>query len=175
MQDHTLTFVLTQIPHFGTTCALLNIGEKCELLVGYMAVYRTAFTLSGFFFLMSLFTVGLTDSRGFRARFHNGAWIWKFLMLIAILVGVFFIPNERLNHFEIGNPHFHNAFFKCVIAFLKFCVSVWMYIALVGAVGFILIQLWLLVFFARSLSNKINHRIAEGGSALCWYSGKRIC
>lgn len=47
-----------------------------------------------------------------------------------------------------------------------------MYVALVGAVGFILIQLWLLVFFARSLSNKINHRIAEGGSALCWYSGE---
>lgn len=91
-----------QVPHFGTTCSLLDIGEKCELLVGYMAVYRTAFTLSGFFFVMSLLTVRLTDSGGCRARFHNGAWIWKFLMLIAILVGVFFIPRERLQHFEIG-------------------------------------------------------------------------
>ncbi len=47
-----------------------------------------------------------------------------------------------------------------------------MYIALVGAVAFVLIQLWLLVFFARSLANKINHRVAEGGSAVCWYGGK---
>lgn len=49
-----------------------------------------------------------------------------------------------------------------------------MYIALVGAVAFVLIQLWLLVFFARSLGNKINHRVAEGGSAVCWYGGKNI-
>lgn len=50
---------------------------------------------------------------------------------------------------------------------------VWMYIALVGAVAFVLIQLWLLVFFARSIANKINQRIAEGGKPFCWYGGKR--
>ena len=47
-----------------------------------------------------------------------------------------------------------------------------MYIAMVGAVAFVLIQLWLLVFFARSIANKINHRIAEGGRKFCWYGGK---
>lgn len=91
-----------QIPHFGKTCELLKIGDKCELFIGYMAVYRTAFTLSGFFFLMSLLTVGIKKSRGFRADFHNGAWFWKFLILIGIGVGVFLIPSERIVHFQIG-------------------------------------------------------------------------
>ena len=49
---------------------------------------------------------------------------------------------------------------------------VWMYMALTGGVVFILIQLWLLVFFARSLGNKINLRIHEGGSKVLWYGGK---
>lgn len=46
-----------------------------------------------------------------------------------------------------------------------------MYIALVGAVAFLLIQLWLLVFFARSFANKINLRIEAGGNRVCWYGG----
>jgi hypothetical protein len=92
-----------QIPHFEATCELLKIGDNCKLLVGYMAVYRTAFALSGFFFLMSLFTIGLKKSRGFRAGFHNGAWLWKFLILVGIGVGVFCLPEERITHFQIGN------------------------------------------------------------------------
>lgn len=44
----------------------------------------------------------LTNSRGFRARLHNGAWIWKFFVLTGIGVGVFAIPEERISHFKIG-------------------------------------------------------------------------
>ncbi|EFX89697.1 hypothetical protein DAPPUDRAFT_40867, partial [Daphnia pulex] len=153
LTPHIEKILEENIPHFEATCKLLKIGDNCKLLVGYMAVYRTAFALSGFFFLMSLFTIGLKKSRGFRAGFHNGAWLWKFLILIGIGVGVFCLPEERITHFQI----------------------VWMYIALVGAVAFVLIQLWLLVFFARSLGNKINHRVAEGGSAVCWYGVSSMC
>ncbi|XP_046645021.1 serine incorporator 5-like [Daphnia pulicaria] len=153
LTPHIEKILEENIPHFEATCELLKIGDNCKLLVGYMAVYRTAFALSGFFFLMSLFTIGLKKSRGFRAGFHNGAWLWKFLILIGIGVGVFCLPEERITHFQI----------------------VWMYIALVGAVAFVLIQLWLLVFFARSLGNKINHRVAEGGSAVCWYGVSSMC
>lgn len=139
-----------------------------------MAVYRTAFALSGFFFLMSLFTVGLKTSRGFRAGFHNGAWVWKYLLLIGIGVGVFCIPSERIVHFQIGIVLSNK---NCVNYWAKLnpfpVLIVWMYIALVGAVAFVLIQLWLLVFFARSMANKINQRIAEGGKPFCWYGGKR--
>lgn len=101
LRNNSLTNWL-QIPHFEATCELLKIGGKCQLLVGYMAVYRTAFALSGFFFFMSLMTVGLKKSRGFRAGFHNGAWLWKFLLLIGIGVGVFCLPSERIAHFQIG-------------------------------------------------------------------------
>ncbi|KZS04219.1 Serine incorporator 5 [Daphnia magna] len=153
LTPHIEEILEEHIPHFEATCELLKIGGKCQLLVGYMAVYRTAFALSGFFFFMSLMTVGLKKSRGFRAGFHNGAWLWKFLLLIGIGVGVFCLPSERIAHFQI----------------------VWMYIALVGAVAFVLIQLWLLVFFARSLGNKINHRVAEGGNPVCWYGVSSMC
>ena len=144
-----------QIPddYFEKTCSFLKVGEKCELLVGYMAVYRTAFVLSGFFFVMALVTIGLKKSGSIRANIHNGAWIWKFLILIGIGVGVFSIPKERIDHFQL----------------------VWMYVALVGAVAFILIQLWLLVFFARSLGNKIDSQIEQGGSSCCWYAVSSLC
>ena len=170
----TLLLLVWQIPHFGATCELLKIGEKCELLVGYMAVYRTAFALSGFFFLMSLVTIGIKRSRGFRAGFHNGAWLWKFLLLIGIGVGVFCLPSERIAHFQIGSLIWllHHFWFEKIKFWILARFPVWMYIALVGAVAFVLIQLWLLVFFARSLANKINHKVAQGGSAVCWYGGK---
>ena len=53
-----------------------------------------------------------------------------------------------------------------------FSLTVWMYIALVGGVVFILIQVWLLIFFSRSFGNKITHKIAEGGNRCCWFGGK---
>jgi len=145
--------LLENLSHFRSTCKLLNTGENCELLVGYMAVYRIAITLSAFFFFMSLITVGLRTSQGWRANFHNGCWIWKFLILIGISIGIMCIPNEKIAHFQL----------------------VWMYIALVGGVVFILIQLWLLVFFARSLGNKITHKIFEGGNRFCWYGASFTC
>ena len=45
--------------------------------------------------------------------------------------------------------------------------------ALIGGIAFILIQLWLLVYFARSLGNIVNCRIADGGNRFCWYGGEQ--
>lgn len=97
-------FDCTQIPHFeNKTCSVLQFGEECQLIIGYPAVYRTAVCLSGFFFVMALITISVNNSRGFRARLHNGFWIWKFLSLIGIAVGMFSIPQEMINHFHLGN------------------------------------------------------------------------
>ena len=98
-----------QLSHFRSTCKLLNTGENCELLVGYMAVYRIAITLSAFFFFMSLITVGLRTSQGWRANFHNGCWIWKFLILIGISIGIMCIPNEKIAHFQLGISSEHDS------------------------------------------------------------------
>jgi len=55
-----------------------------------MAVNRTGFVLSGFFFVMALVTIGLKKSGSIRANIHNGAWmICKFLILIGIAVSVY--------------------------------------------------------------------------------------
>lgn len=70
-----------------------------------MAVYRVAFTLSAFFFLMSITTIGVRTSRSWRANFHNGSWIWKFLILIGINIGIMCIPNEKIGHFQLGSQH----------------------------------------------------------------------
>jgi len=51
---------------------------------------------------MAFVTLCVTRSRGFRARLHNGAWLWKFLIFIGIGVGVFAIPQERIGHFQMG-------------------------------------------------------------------------
>jgi len=139
--------------HFEATCKVLNAGDQCEKLIGYMAVYRMAFTITSFFFLMSLLTLGIRTSSNWRASIHNGFWIWKFLALIAICIGVFSIPDENIGHFQI----------------------VWMWMALIGGIAFILIQLWLLVYFARSLGNIVNCRIADGGNRFCWYGVSTLC
>ena len=105
--------IYKQFSHFEATCKVLNAGDQCEKLIGYMAVYRMAFTITSFFFLMSLLTLGIRTSSNWRASIHNGFWIWKFLALIAICIGVFSIPDENIGHFQIGKLlHLVSVLFK---------------------------------------------------------------
>lgn len=97
----------------------------CSIAVGYLAVYRICFAFACFFALMSVMMLGAKSSRDARAGIQNGFWGIKYLIVIAIAVGAFFIPNGSFGTF-------------------------WMWIGLIGGVVFILVQLVLLVDFAHS-------------------------
>uniref|UniRef100_A0A3B3U5A6 Si:ch73-267c23.10 n=1 Tax=Poecilia latipinna TaxID=48699 RepID=A0A3B3U5A6_9TELE len=45
---------------------------KCEMLVGYKAVYRFCFGMSMWFLSFSIFTLNIKTSRDPRASIHNG-------------------------------------------------------------------------------------------------------
>lgn len=97
----------------------------CSYAVGYMTVYRICFAFACFFALMGVIMIGAKSSRDARAGIQNGFWGIKYMIVIAIAVGAFFIPEGSFGTF-------------------------WMWIGLIGGVIFILVQLVLLVDFAHS-------------------------
>lgn len=97
----------------------------CTNAVGYLAVYRVCFALLIFFLTMAAMMVGVRSSRDTRAPIQNGFWGLKFLIIIGIAVGAFFI--------QAGS------------------FGTWMmWIGMVGGFSFILIQLVLIIDFAHN-------------------------
>ncbi|XP_044064070.1 serine incorporator 2 isoform X3 [Siniperca chuatsi] len=92
-----------------------------------------------------LLYLGSKISKDPRAAIQNGFWFFKFLILIGITVGAFFIPDGT----------FH---------------TVWFYFGVVGSFIFILIQLILLIDFAHSW-NKVWVENAENSDNKCWFAG----
>ncbi|XP_021452344.1 serine incorporator 1 isoform X3 [Oncorhynchus mykiss] len=89
--------------------------------------------------------VRVQSSKDPRAAIQNGFWFFKFLILVGITVGAFFIPDGT----------FH---------------TVWFYFGVVGSFIFIVIQLILLIDFAHSW-NKTWVGNAEEGNSKCWFAG----
>lgn len=102
-----------------------DLTADCSEAVGYLAVYRICFAFACFFALMAAIMIGAKSSRDPRAGIQNGFWGIKFIIVIAIAIGAFFIPNGSFGTF-------------------------WMWIGLIGGIVFILVQLVLLVDFAHS-------------------------
>lgn len=97
----------------------------CTNAVGYLAVYRVCFSLLIFFVMMAAMMIGVRSSRDGRAPIQNGFWGLKFLIVISITIGAFFIQNEAF--------------------------GIWMmWIGMIGGFAFILIQLVLIVDFAHN-------------------------
>lgn len=96
----------------------------CTHMAGYLAVYRVCFALAIFFLTMAAMMIGVKSSRDTRAPIQNGFWGIKFIVVIGICVGAFFI-HEPFGQF-------------------------WMWIGLFGGLAFILIQLVLLIDFAHN-------------------------
>lgn len=98
---------------------------KCSDIVGYLAVYRVCFALAIFFAIMAALMLGVRNSRDPRAGIQNGFWGLKYLIVIGICVGAFFIPEGSFGH-------------------------TWMYFGMIGAFLFIGIQLILIVDMAHN-------------------------
>ena len=96
----------------------------CKKGVGYQAVYRLYLILTLFFFLMSIIMINVKSSADPRAGIQNGFWGIKYLIIIASMIGAFWIPDGTFG-------------------------EVWMYFGLTGGFLFILIQLVLIIDFAH--------------------------
>ncbi|CAG6015766.1 unnamed protein product, partial [Menidia menidia] len=139
---------LRKIPGFcqgGTSIPGIENQVNCDVIVGYKSVYRMCFAMTCFFFLFCAIMIRVRNSKDPRAAIQNGFWFFKFLILVGITVGAFFIPDGT----------FH---------------SVWFYFGVLGSFIFILIQLILLIDFAHSW-NKIWVENAEETNNKCWFAG----
>lgn len=121
-------------------CSSLDI---CKNAVGYLAVYRMLFAITMFFIMMAVIMVGVRNSRDGRAPIQNGFWGPKYLILIAAIVGAFFIPET--SSFS----------------------STWMVFGMIGGFLFIIIQLILIVDFAHSWAENWVEKLEETESK--WY------
>lgn len=104
----------------------LGIGKvPCSEIVGYLAVYRVCFAMTIFFAVMAGLMIGVRNSKDPRAGIQNGFWLLKYMVVIGICVGAFYIPEGSFG-------------------------TTWMYFGMIGGFLFIGIQLILIVDFAHS-------------------------
>ncbi|KAM7372825.1 hypothetical protein PAMP_007721 [Pampus punctatissimus] len=142
MEEH-----LKKIPGFcmgGTAIPGIENKVNCDIMVGYKSVYRMCFAMACFFFLFSIIMIRVRSSKDPRAALQNGFWFFKFLVLVGITVGAFFIPDGIFN-------------------------TVWYYFGVVGSFIFIIIQLILLIDFAHSWNQSWLEK-AESGNEKCWFA-----
>ncbi|KAM4871660.1 serine incorporator 2 isoform 2-T2 [Thomomys bottae] len=127
------------------TPVVLQGPLDCGSLLGFRAVYRMCFATAAFFFLFTLLMVCVRSSRDPRAAIQNGFWFFKFLILVGITVGAFYIPDGSFS-------------------------EIWFYFGVVGSFLFILIQLILLIDFAHSWNQRWLGK-AEECDSRAWYAG----
>ncbi|XP_006889947.1 PREDICTED: serine incorporator 5 [Elephantulus edwardii] len=167
MSETVAREVKEHIPFFEDICKGIKAGDTCEKLVGYSAVYRVCFGMACFFFLFSLLTLRINNSKSCRAYIHNG------LTSPAR-------SEEARESLLFLSPHL-----------------AWRYVGAIGAFIFIGIQLLLLVEFAHkwnknwtagtatnklwyaslSLVTLIMYSIATGGLSLMavFYTQREGC
>lgn len=109
----------------STASYVTPVTYDCEQAVGYLAVYRVGFAMLIFFMAMATMMVGVRSSRDHRAAIQNGFWGLKFIVLIGIAIGAFFIKDGAFG-------------------------SWMMWIGMIGGFAFILIQLVLIIDFAHN-------------------------
>lgn len=100
------------------------LKNNSSICLRYLAVYRICFALVCFFALMAVLMIGAQSSKDPRAAIQNGFWGIKYIIVIAIGIGAFFIPAGSLS-------------------------TAWMWVGMFGGVAFILMQLVLLIDFAH--------------------------
>lgn len=109
----------------GEVAPGLDSTVKCSYAVGYQAVYRLCFVVTLFFLLMALIMIRVRSSKDPRGGIQNGFWGIKYIIIIASMIGAFWIPDGSFG-------------------------EVWMYFGMIGGFLFIIIQLILIIDFAHS-------------------------
>ena len=125
---------------FNATCIDLTVAsENCMKLTGYMAVYKISFSVTLFYLLMSVLTLGVTSSKGARACIHNGFWFFKLLLIATIIVATFVIPISHTDTLHSG----------------------WIYITVIGNCLFIFLQTVCLIRISELLCKRLSY-LASG-------------
>jgi len=136
--------ILGKVPILSEQCKELKEFDG-GLCYGVFAVYRVSFAFAIFHCLLALIMIGVSRKSDPRTTIQDGWWGVKLLLLLAGIVGSFFIPNAFFNYFG--------------------------YIALVAAALFVIVQLLLLVDFAHSWAENWigKYEESEEGDKTWWF------
>lgn len=118
-------------------------GINCQHAIGYQAVYRVCIGTAAFFFLMMILMLGVSSSQDGRSNIQNGFWFFKYLIMFGFIGAFFFVGSEGL-------------------------ATPLMYIGMIGAFLFILIQLILIVDFAHGLAESWVSQYEDNDSRACY-------
>lgn len=119
----------------------------CSSAVGYKAVYRVNLIVTLFFILMAIIMVNVRSTQDPRSGIQNGFWGFKYIIIIASMIGAFWIP---YGSFE----------------------EAWMVIGMIGGFLFIIIQLVLIIDFVHSWNETWIANYEEEGGGGCNEGGK---
>jgi len=127
---------LTAIPaddHFrnSSNCDESELGARCPITTGSLIVYRISFAMFLFYLIFMLVTARVKTSKSFRAKLHNGFWLWK-ILLICCLTSIAF---------------------KC--SFNGFWRDVWMYTGMVASCAYVIINMLFMIEISYSWTEKI--------------------
>jgi len=129
-----------------------EVKEECEQLLGATGVYLVYLSMAIFFVMMAMATANLRHSHQFRATLHNGFWLWKFLIISGLFVGLY-----------VGI-----AYNGVSTSFLE----IWKWIALIFGSLFIFWQMTVFVNFAydwgKSWGQAAKRSPSKTGTC-CWY------
>ncbi|XP_068059503.1 serine incorporator 4 isoform X2 [Anomalospiza imberbis] len=96
MLSRTVAQTITEkVPFSVVLCQHLPGGTDCEQLVGSSAVYRVCFGTACFHLAQAALLLNVRSSSDCRAQLHNGFWLLKLLVLVALWAASFFIPEDN--------------------------------------------------------------------------------
>ena len=120
---------------FNATCIDLTVAsENCMKLTGYMAIYKISFSVTFFYLLMSILTLGVASSKGARACIHNGFWFFKLLLIATIIVATFVVPISHTDTLHSG----------------------WIYVTVIGNCLFIFLQTICLIRVSELMCKRLS-------------------
>ncbi|KAI7692464.1 hypothetical protein SSS_07615 [Sarcoptes scabiei] len=111
----------------------------CEKATGYLAVYRLMFGTFLFFIFFGFIMIKIQSKRDPRIALHRGFWLIKFIMLVSIIFGSFYIPDTG----SFG--------------------SIWQNFGFIGSFLFLMIQVCFLILFADDLAASWNRMTSSDG------------
>nr|XP_027201507.1 serine incorporator 3-like isoform X1 [Dermatophagoides pteronyssinus] len=154
--ESKVPFCWTKTPLVGDTldslkeAANLFIGREtstvapkeniCKEVTGYLAVYRLMFATFMFFVIFGLLMIRVRRSSDPRVAWHRGFWPIKFIILIAGIVGTFYIPGDS----SFG--------------------MVWKNFGFIGSFLYLLIQVCFLILFADEVADELVSRMEDSDS-----------
>ncbi|XP_075247582.1 serine incorporator 3-like [Convolutriloba macropyga] len=118
-------------------------GSVCKRVLGFSAVYHVCLAGFLYFMFMAVLMLCAKSSADPRVKFDRGFWLWKFLLLIGCIVGVFFIPTT-------------DAFYMTLYV-----------MGLIGGFVFICVQILMLIDFAHAWNESWVGRMEDTDNK-CW-------